>query len=353
MNSLRRSSTPSPFVEVEADDQEMEQVQATQDIMSTPPSKKTSLPQSSAAPKKKPRIIFNETDYHSDAEDKDQHELRLNKTKKYWTMILDKIGTVEPSKIDRIMFVAASFDLVEQLDLDASLLWKYTPLAVVTLSTHVKNVAQSEYGKDPEQPTPSELLRICMAWSASRKLYDHLISTEAVKNVVDLLDSSVELDQIKQRQGYVSSVSTRTNTTPTMKEGTCTLSTTAIRTEDLAAVSGSENADPFDLLRATCGHTSGQPAQCTRNSCISARKGTTSHVCSFQTAPCPYQLSMLCYRSEDITNVPMNQRYLHSYMNITYHFKEDSITHGLLKQLMVAETQEALARGGHHFKSLN
>jgi hypothetical protein len=46
---------------------------------------------------------------------------------------------------------------------------------------------------------------------------------------------------------------------------------------------GSTPGDPFDLLKVTCGATSGQKTESLKNSHISARKGTTSHVCSLQT----------------------------------------------------------------------
>jgi hypothetical protein len=361
MSSTRRSRTPSPFVEIE--DEEMIEIQGTTPSLPyRPPSQKmNSLSSPQAAEKVK--LIFEETtpahmepnqEAYQIREEELTHELQFAKTKKFLQMALDGVGTIEPEKLDSIMAVASSFDLVEQLVEHSSQLWKYSRLATISLTTHLDNIARSRYEKRRDQLTPNELLTIFVAWCVSRKLFVHLTSTDVVKNVIELLSSSQDQDQIERHQESEYLASTQ-NKSPfqTIPEAISTSSMTVTKTVVPADATGLKKQDPFDLLRATCGHTNGQQMPSTRNSYISARKGSSSHVCSLQTDVCPYQLSMRCCCSEDISNVPINQRCLLSYMNITYHFEEDSVAHGLLKQLMVAVTQEALARGGHHFETRN
>jgi hypothetical protein len=70
----------------------------------------------------------------------------------------------------------------------------------VSLITHLDNIAQSRYEKKRDQLTPSELLGIFVAWCVSRKLFAHLTSTDVVKNAIELLSNSQDLDQIERHQ---------------------------------------------------------------------------------------------------------------------------------------------------------
>jgi hypothetical protein len=134
------------------------------------------------------------------------------------------------------------------------------------------------------------------------------------------------------------------------KAGTSTFYTIAIDT-GVPAASPSSNQNPlFDFLKGRFGNTSGRGTPSCVSSYISTRMGERSHICSLKTDEKPYQISLSCWRTEDLRGVPEWEKYLHSYASITLHTDEESEVHGLIHRLVEAAVQEVMAKGGQHWE---
>jgi len=128
----------------------------------------------------------------------------------------------------------------------------------------------------------------------------------------------------------------------------------ATETTAVATVPSYEDIPIFDLLRELSGESIGDEKVPCVNCCIAARKGDKQCISSLETPEQPFQITLHCWKSADLKNVPDRDKNIHTHLPQRHYTRATSKLHQLLNHFFLVAAQDSVSHYGKQWgKNVN